>query len=340
MGQLRILDETDVRRLLDGAAALRLAAEAFRDHGLKQSFLSTPSSLVVEGPPATGFRLRVKGATVPSAGISGVRLLTRFPGSGGRDAHNYCCLYDIETGGLIGLVGERWLSAIRTAASAVVATQLLARPDPRVFALFGAGRIADEVVPLLALAFEPAELRVLARRRKNADVFARRHGAENGFPVRVAASPEQAVRGADVIITLTDADEPFVRAGWLGAGALLCSMGNFNEVDAGVLGEVDRVIVDELDFALEVGDLAAWVRQGRIERTALERRIDAEIGQVACGAKPGRLSPDDRILAIVQGMAIEDVAFAGYVLRRAEQANVGRVTTLPRTTEPPGGRPQ
>ncbi len=57
MGQLRILDDTDVRRLLDGAAALRLAAEAFRDHGLKQSFLSAPSSLVVKGPPATGFRL-------------------------------------------------------------------------------------------------------------------------------------------------------------------------------------------------------------------------------------------------------------------------------------------
>lgn len=57
MGQLRILDDTDVRRLLDGAAALRLDAEAFRDHGLKQSFLSAPSSLVVKGPPATGFRL-------------------------------------------------------------------------------------------------------------------------------------------------------------------------------------------------------------------------------------------------------------------------------------------
>jgi ornithine cyclodeaminase len=138
------------------------------------------------------------------------------------------------------------------------------------------------------------------------------------FPVVAAGSPRDAVLGADVVITLTEATAPIVERGWLGPGGLVCSMGSDHEVDIGVLEEADRFIVDDLDFAMELGDGAAWLRMGQVTRDQLVARMDADLAQVISGDRTGRRDERDRILAIVQGMAIGDVALAGYVLQRAE----------------------
>jgi ornithine cyclodeaminase/alanine dehydrogenase-like protein (mu-crystallin family) len=112
-------------------------------------------------------------------------------------------------------------------------------------------------------------------------------------------------------------------------GAVVCSMGGSNELDYGVLLEAQRLIVDDADFASEVGDGGAWIAQGRLTREAFFARIDAFACEIAAGVKPGRLSAQDRVVAIVQGMAIGDVAFAAYALQQAERRGVGTVVPLP-----------
>ena len=72
-----------------------------------------------------------------------------------------------------------------------------------------------------------------------------------------------------------------------------------------------------------LGDIEAWLRDGRIERAALEARVDAHIGEVVAGTEPFRQNDDQRIFAIVQGMAICDLALARHALNEAERRGLG-----------------
>jgi ornithine cyclodeaminase len=159
--------------------------------------------------------------------------------------------------------------------------------------------------------------------------LARDFGAALGQTRLTAASSiEQAVRGADVVVTITKARQAFLMPGWLKEGAVLLSMGGVPEVAFGVLDEIDRLIVDDIDYALAQGDLHAWVKSGAIAKEALLARIDADIGEVAIAAKPGRHSEKERILAVIQGMAVCDLAMAKMVLDRAEAGGVGQSVTM------------
>ena len=90
----------------------------------------------------------------------------------------------------------------------------------------------------------------------------------------------------------------------------------------------DRFFVDDIDYALAQGDMHAWVKAGAIGKEALLARIDADIGELAIGAKPGRQSESERILAVIQGMAVCDLAMAKRVLDKAQAEGVGQSVSL------------
>ena len=135
--------------------------------------------------------------------------------------------------------------------------------------------------------------------------------------------PGEALDGADIAITLSLAKAPVVQPGMLSRGAFLCSMGETEEVAFGVLEEVDGFVVDDFDYATVLGDIEAWLRNGRIERSALQARVDAHIGEVVAGTRPIRENADQRIFAIVQGMAICDLALARHALNEAGKRGLG-----------------
>jgi ornithine cyclodeaminase len=127
---------------------------------------------------------------------------------------------------------------------------------------------------------------------------------------------------------MTTADEPFIEAGWLKPGALLCSMGGVPEVHFDVLAEADRLVIDDLSYALDQGDLHEWIKEGHITEAQIVERIDADIGEIAIGVKPGRQHEDERILAMIQGMAVGDLAMAKLVLDKAVAAGLGETVSL------------
>lgn len=329
MTTLRIIDEVAARTLIDTATALDLARTTLRRQSSDASRLSTPAAMFLDATPLGGPRFKFKAASVGHLNVSGVRLLARRSGNTGPDASNFTAVYDHSTGRLAGLVSEIWLSRIRTAAFAVAAVEPLVSPGPLTVGLFGAGDVAAELVPLLDRAFEIEEIRVKSRRQGRTVAFARRVRDVVSCPVRVEPVGAAVVAGAGLVVTATEANEPLVRPGQLAQGAVLCSMGSYNEVDVGVLAEIDRLVVDDLDYATIMGDAAAWLASGQLTREALEARIDARAADVAGGHVPGRLAPDDRILALIQGIATGDVAFAWHALRRAEAQGVGHTVELP-----------
>jgi ornithine cyclodeaminase/alanine dehydrogenase-like protein (mu-crystallin family) len=328
MSSIRILGEDDVRELIDSKAALALARRTLRDQAEGNSSLSTPSAMTLDATRFGGGRFKFKAASVGHLGASGIRLISRMSPTD-TNAKNFCAVYRHGGLALSGLVAELWISRIRTAAFGTAVIELLANPGPLAVALFGSGKIAHEIVPMLGRALELRELRVNSRRPESTARFVAEHAASVPCQVRVEPDALRMVEGADVVVTLTEADTPLVRPGTLKPGAVVCSMGGRNEVDFDVLAEMQRFIVDDIDFAAEAGDGRAWIKQGKLTLDAFSARVDALACEVAGGLKRARLSPNDRILAIVQGMAIGDVAFAAYALEQAEKRGKGIAVELP-----------
>ena len=235
---------------------------------------------------------------------------------------------DIKTGEPIGLVNETWLARRRTATTAAIVSKWLARPEAKVATLFGAGKISDEIYTTLTHAFDLDEFRIVARHFENAEAYAKRNGIGTAAPIRPFKSSDEAIDGADIVITMTTANEPFIEAGWLKPGALLCSMGGVPEVHFDVLAEVDTLIIDDPSYALAQGDLHEWIKNGHITEKQVLARIDADIGEIAIGAKPGRQHTDERILAMIQGMAVGDLAMAKLALDKATIAEMGETVTF------------
>jgi ornithine cyclodeaminase len=105
-------------------------------------------------------------------------------------------------------------------------------------------------------------------------------------------------------------------------------MGGEAEVQFDVLAEVNRFIVDDLEYALSRGDMRYWLNSGCVDDEIVSRRVDANIGEVIYGAKPGRVHSDDTVYAIIQGMSICDIAMSKAVLDNAAAAGVGQVVEL------------
>jgi ornithine cyclodeaminase/alanine dehydrogenase-like protein (mu-crystallin family) len=209
-----------------------------------------------------------------------------------------------------------------------VTAQALVRPGPLVVSLFGTGGISAEIVPMLAHALPMTELRVTSRRAESMAAFVEAHAATLACPMRAEPDARRATDGAGLVITLTESPSPLILPGMLAQGAVVCSMGSYNEVDFAVLEQCNRFVVDDIDFASEMGDGGAWIRQGHLSREAFAQRVQALACQVLAGEKPGRTADTDRVMALVQGMAIGDVAFAAQALASAEARGLGRTIEL------------
>jgi len=327
MAVLRLLGDEDVRAAIDYDTALDLARRTLRDQAEGRAILSAPSAMILDASPLGGPKAKFKAAAVGHLGASGIRLLAHP--SPTDEAHNYCAVFHNESATLSGLVAERWLSRVRTAAFGAVSIEPLVNPGPVVVAMFGAGGISREMLPLIARTLKVEELRVSSRRAESSAAFVAEHAPSAGFPMRAEPDGARAVKDADLVITLTEATTPLVFEGTLKPGAVVCSMGSYNEVDYGVLREAQRLVVDDAEFAAEMGDGAAWIAQKHLTRAQFAARVDARACEVLAGKKPGRLAPTERIVALIQGMAIGDVAFAAYALNRAQSLGRGRTVELP-----------
>jgi alanine dehydrogenase len=232
----------------------------------------------------------------------GTKLVALYPHNTGVPTHHATILlFKPETGEPLVTMDGRLITEVRTAAVSAVATQHLASPDASILAIIGSGVQARSHLEALRLVRNFREVRVWSPRR--AAAFAKEHG------VRAAASAEEAVRGADVVVTATTSPTPVLSGGWLSPGAHINAVGaprpDWRELDDEVLGR-SLVYVDSREAALEEsGDVIA------------AGEIFAEIGEVVSGARPGRRSAEEITLFKSLGLAVEDVATAELVYHKA-----------------------
>ncbi len=233
-------------------------------------------------------------------------------------------LYDGESGEFLALFEADHLGRIRTGAASGVATKYLARPDASHLGLIGTGRQARTQLAAVAKVRRLAGVKVFGRDENRRREFCREMAEQLGVEVEPAPSAEAATRFADIVITATTSRQPVVHGEWLKPGTHLNAIGanmvNRRELDDATLERASLITVDSLAQAQEEsGDLI----QG-FSNLKRDWKDVLELHQIVSGARPGRRSPEEITLFKSNGIALWDVAVAGYIYREAVRRGKGR----------------
>jgi len=322
-----ILTRADVEELLDPDELIEALGPAMAD--LSSGAASMPPRVGALVPDRDGM-LGAMPAWLPAAGVLETKLVSVFPRNAGGHVPTHQALivaFDPETGSPAALLDGTAITAQRTAAGSALATRLLARPDARVLAVLGTGVQAASHLRYVTRTRSFADVLVAGRDPRRAAGVAEAAAAHLGRTVAVAGSLEEAVRAADVVCAATNAEEPILRRDWVSAGTHVNSVGwtpSGREIDEQTVRDA-FVVVESRQSALAPGPAGAndliWpIRDGIVP----DENAYAEIGEILAGDRPGRTSPEQITLYKSVGVAVEDAAAAGLVLRKARDRGRGR----------------
>ncbi len=319
----RLLTSHDVARLLAGQDLVTLMEQALVAFSAGEVVQPMRTSVFV-GPERAVLALMP--AHIPSRAALGSKLVTVFNGNHARDLPSHFAtilLFDDQTGALIAVMDGSYITEVRTAAVSAVAVRHLAGKPVSRLAIFGCGvqarshaRVVAAEVPGLE------EVRVWSPMGEPAR-FVEAMRAELRIPIELAARGEAAARGADLCVLATSSAEPVIQRAWVGAGALVVSVGacrrDQREMDPQLVADA-RVFVDSREAALvESGDVVQGIEEGRFAAD----HIRGELGEAVVGRVPSRVSADDIVVFKSLGLAVEDVAVADLLYRRALAERVG-----------------
>jgi ornithine cyclodeaminase len=307
-----ILDEHEVRRLLPMDECIEAMADALAS--LARGEMHNPLRFVVRPPDEASLLGLMPAHRGGDSKLWALKAVAIFPGNSARglDSHQgFVALFDGETGETRAILNAGAITAVRTAAVSGVATRLLARDDAKTLAILGAG--IQAAAHLEAMRAVRDFDRVVCWSRSG-------RALEGTEP---ASSAEEALRDADVVVTATSAVEPVVQRGWLKPGAHVNAVGSSipttRELDSETMRDA-ALFVDRRESTVnESGDF-------RMAELPAEH-IRAELGELLLGAE-GRRSADELTVFKSLGLAVEDLAAAEHVVRRAEAENAGTVVSL------------
>lgn len=322
--KLLVLDDATIRRLLPMRECLPLMAHALRD--LARGRVEQPLRMILRPENVPGLMAFMPAYRDGAPGAFGVKIVGVFHGNVGfgKEAHQGAVLLlSAETGEPLAIMNASAITAIRTAAVSGVATELLALPDAGDLAIIGCGVQARTHLQAMACARRLRRVRVAARNREGAEHFASEMSAHSPVPIEAAASAEDAVRGADIVVTVTNSAEPVVHREWIRDGAHLnvvgASLPSRREVDTATMAAA-WLFADRRESMLsEAGDYILAAGEGAIGPES----IRAELGEVLLGARPGRTAPEQITLFKSLGLAIEDLASAQFLFERAKSEGAG-----------------
>lgn len=266
-----------------------------------------------------GFSLHYMAGALADEHLAGMKIYTITSGA----ARFLVVLFDANTGELLAVMEADHLGRIRTGAASGVATRHMARPDASKVGLIGTGRQARTQLEAIAAVRQIRAARAYARNESNRAEFCTEMTDYLKFPVEPAASAEEAARFGDIVITATTSREPVLKGEWLRPGthvnAIGANMSNRREMDDDVLRQAAAIAIDSIDQARgEAGDLIQGLPN-------IGRSWDdvVELKDIVKGNRPWRNSSEEITVFKSCGIAIWDVAAAGFIYREALQKKKG-----------------
>ena len=313
-----VLSERDVRQLLDMESCIEAMTEVLAS--LARGELYQPLRSIARPPQASnllGLMPAYRGGAAAAYALKEIVVVPTNPARGLDTHQGGVLLHDGETGELVAVLNASAVTEIRTAAVSAVATRALARPAAQRVAILGAGAQARGHVHAMRAVLDDPEIRIWSRNLEAAEELAAETGAS------VSPSPDAALLGVEVVCTTTAATKPIIEKRWLTRGAHVNAVGSCfptaRELDTETMADAS-LFVDRRESALnEAGDYILAAAEGAIGPD----HIKAELGEVLAGMHPGREHEDELTVFESLGIAVEDLASAELVVRRAREQGVG-----------------
>lgn len=307
-----VLSEEEVEHLFPMVEAIPVMEEALQalargevDQPLRSKLM--PS----EAPGLLGLMPAWRGGASPMFGLKEVCV---FPGNPARglDTHlGAVLLHSGETGELLAVMNAAAITAIRTAAVSAVATRLLARPEASRLAIIGAGVQARKHLEAMKCVRNISQIKVFSR------------SGTRGLGVE-AATAEEAVSDADIIVTATSAREPVLLREWVRPGTHINAVGSSvpgaRELGSSLVAAASLFVDRRESTVRESGDYLFALQEGAIGGP---EHIRGELGELLLGTAAGRQSREEVTLFKSLGLAIEDVAAAAFLYEKAVRLGKG-----------------
>ena len=322
MNQLLYLSQTDVVAVGLTMAEIIPALEiAFREKGEGR----------VEMPPKPGIHpgngdnfIHAMPAYIPAIQSAGVKWVSGFPDNHKRGLPyitGLIILNKVETGLPIAVMDCAWITAMRTAAATAVSAKYLARPESSVVGVLGCGVQGRANVEALNVQFPLKRVVAYDIDAQAARQYAEEIDARIGLDVVVAGTPREAVTGCDIVVTagpIVKKPHRTIQAGWLGEGAFasLVDFDSYWHPDA--LHEASKFCTDDR------AQLSYYAQLGYFQDIP---PVHADLGELATGQEPGRETATERTVAANLGLALDDMAVAPLIYRKAVEKGIG--TWLP-----------
>jgi alanine dehydrogenase len=318
-----ILSEKEVQKLAEVEELIPVLERAHVQYSTGKAVM--PVRLVVPLPQIEGRITSMPGFLNEDKAL-GMKVVTFFPNNLKQNLPQILAtvmLFSADTGKMIAAMDGNYITAIRTACVSAMATKALANAESRVLAVLGAGVQARAHIRALTQIRKISEIRVYDIVEASARQLRESLQKEYGLKVNVLQSAREAVIGADLLVTVTTAKEPIIKKDWLQPGMHINAVGShrpdLREIDGATLASA-KIVVDSREAIMaECGDILLAIQENAI--TA--ENIHAEIGEVLAGKKRGRTGSDEITLYKAVGIAIQDVATAHLVYRKALERNVG-----------------
>ncbi len=309
-GPMQVIHEAEIRAAIREPDALESAEKAFR--AIAEGGLVLPPPMGLEVPDAPG-EVHVKSAYLKGSPIFAVKIASGFYGNAERGlptGSGLILVFDATTGfPLVLLADNAYLTDLRTAAAGALATRLLAPESIERVAVLGSGVQGR------------FQLRAISRVRRWGHTVAWspdtgglvRYCAdmeeELSIPFHAASDAEEAVRGADLIVTVTPSREPLFGAAALETHATVIAVGSDGpdkrELTTETLARADKIVVDRLSQCVSLGEVHHGVEEGVLSPDS----VHAELGEVLTGAKSGR-EGSELIICDLTGVGAQDAAIA------------------------------
>jgi ornithine cyclodeaminase/alanine dehydrogenase-like protein (mu-crystallin family) len=327
-----VLSHRDVVAALPPRACAESMAAVLAARARGETYL--PLRSIMAAPGAAGFMGLMpswRGAQEDRGAVFALKAICVMPGNPARglDAHQgTVTLFDGETGVPTAILDASAVTAIRTAAVSAVATGLLARAGARTLAILGAGVQGRAHLEALSPVRDFEQVRVYAPTRAHAQALAGEAGLTRAA-VSVAASAEDAVRGADVVVAATSAREPVLDHAWLKPGAHVNAVGastpQAREIDTATVAASALFCDSRESLRNEAGEFQRAIREGAITG---EEHVRAELGEVLAGSATGRRDDAELTLFRSLGIAVEDLAAAETAVAAARAQGLGTEVEL------------
>jgi ornithine cyclodeaminase len=314
-----LLRESEVGELLTMPLVLGLIERVHREY-------STGNAIDVprERTRLPKAALHILQGAVPSAGVFGYKAYT----SSREGVRFLVYVFSAERGHLEAIVEANTLGMMRTGAAGGVAAKWLAREDARIVGIFGSGWQARGQLEALAAVRRLERVKVFSRTAEKVARFCEAMRSKLSLDVVPAASPDDAVKGSDIVVTITTSATPVFNGEALAPGTHVNAAGSNSllrrEIDETTVLRANPVVVDSRPSAMkEAGDLLPALEKGRLHAGAL-----TELGEVIAGIRPGRTSRDQITLFESQGMAMQDLIIAAELVRLARERRIGEEVAI------------